>query len=96
MKVHEYTPHRDGPHGHGAHRKPDPPRAPLPEGAIRKQPASSVPFGEDIARHGGSVWVAYLDGQVVGVAATAGEARRMYRAARAKGGGGAEGGTGKS
>jgi hypothetical protein len=58
-------------------------RTPLPDGAIRKQLASTVPYGENIARRGGSVWVAYVGEQVVGVAATADEARRMYRAAKA-------------
>jgi hypothetical protein len=60
-------------------------RTPLPDRAIRKVPATSVPFGESITRRGGSVWCAYLHGELVGTAASAPEARRMYRAAAKKG-----------
>jgi len=51
---------------------------------IRKQPADSVPFGPDIARRGNAVYVAYDGERRVAVAATAGEARRLYRKALAK------------
>ena len=43
---------------------------------IRKVPADSVPYGPDICRVGKHVWAAYtLDGVLVAVGATRGEAR---------------------
>ena len=45
---------------------------------IRKQPASSVRYGDAIATRGNSVWCAYSDGELICVAATAKEACRKY------------------
>ncbi len=48
---------------------------------IRKVPADSVPYGENISRNGRTVWAAYDGETLVVVAATAGEARTKYREA---------------
>lgn len=56
---------------------------------IRKVPADSVPYGTSISRNGKHVYGAYdINGQLVCVAATAGEARRKYKSLTAKGMGG--------
>jgi heme exporter protein D len=48
---------------------------------ICKQPASTVPYGECVAR-GRYVWCAYgAEGELIAVAATAPEARAKFRAA---------------
>lgn len=52
---------------------------------IRKQPADSVPYGQDIARHGGCVYVAYDGDRRIAVAATSKEARELYKRARMRG-----------
>jgi YD repeat-containing protein len=53
---------------------PDPP-------TVRKVPADSVRYGDSISRNGSSVWAAYDgSGRLICVCATAGEARRKYRA----------------
>ena len=49
---------------------------------IRKVAADSVPYGENISRHGRTVWAAYDGEALVVVASTAGEARTKYREAR--------------
>jgi hypothetical protein len=50
--------------------------------AVRKIPASTVPFGESISRNGRTVWAAFDDAEVlVAVADTAGEVRVKYREA---------------
>jgi hypothetical protein len=46
---------------------------------IRKVPANSVPYGEQITRRGGYVWAAYDGDRLVCVAATVGEARRKFK-----------------
>ena len=51
---------------------------------MRKVPADSVPYGASISRNGSTVWAAYYDGQLVGVAATADAARRKWRAWRSR------------
>jgi len=47
---------------------------------LLKRPANTVRYGEQIARHG-YVWCAYSDDVLIAVAATVGEARRLYREA---------------
>ncbi len=49
---------------------------------IVKQPADSVPYGTDIARHGPWVYVAYDENdRRIAVGATVREARELYRRA---------------
>jgi hypothetical protein len=48
-----------------------------PKPTIRRELATAHRYGKDIAR-GPWVYCAYLDGKLVGVAATAAEARRMH------------------
>jgi hypothetical protein len=45
---------------------------------IRKVPADSVPYGESICRRGHHVWAAYDGTMLLGVYATAKEARRKH------------------
>lgn len=52
---------------------------------IRKVPADSVPFGEDICQRGNSVWAAYDGERLVCVAPTAKEARLRYQRIAMKG-----------
>lgn len=59
--------------------RPDPPGL-----SIVRVEAASVPYGTDISRNGKSCWAAYLDGVLIGVAATADGARRKYREWRAR------------
>ena len=49
---------------------------------IVKQPADSVPFGENICTRGHSVWCAYDGDRLVCVGATSKEARERYQVAR--------------
>ena len=49
---------------------------------IRKQPASSVRYGESISTRGGYVWCAYDGERLVAVAATAKEVHALYRRLR--------------
>ena len=49
---------------------------------VKKQSADSVPFGEQISRNGRFVWCAYDGGTtLIATAASAREARQLYRAA---------------
>ena len=68
-------------HGCGEHGNRISPRSPgRYQPAIRKVPASTVPFGESISRNSRTVWAAFDDAEVlVAVAATAGEVRAKYR-----------------
>lgn len=52
-----------------------------PNPTIRKRPADSVPYGENICTRGKHVYCAYDGDRLVATAATAGEARRKYRKA---------------
>jgi hypothetical protein len=57
--------------------KPRQPSAPI---EVRKVPATSVPYGEQICTRGKHVYAAYApDGTLVCVAATAPKARSKYR-----------------
>jgi hypothetical protein len=49
---------------------------------LKKVPADSVPYGEQITRRGGHVWAAYSGEQLVAVGATAKEARAKYTRVR--------------
>ncbi len=52
---------------------------------IQKVPCGAAPYGPDISRDGKSVWTAYIDGELVGVGSTAGQARRKgYAVIRAR------------
>jgi hypothetical protein len=46
---------------------------------VRKVPASTIPFGENASRNGQFVWCAYDGDRLVAMAATAKEARALYR-----------------
>lgn len=46
---------------------------------IRKVPADSVPYGEDICTHGKRVWAVFEDSKLVCVGATAKAAREAYK-----------------
>lgn len=48
---------------------------------VKKVPASSVRYGEDISTTGKWVYCAYDGDELVAVGATAGEARQRYRKA---------------
>lgn len=69
---------------HGNKISPSTPPHDNPE--IRKLRAEDVPYGENITRHGGYVYAAYVPGteRRVCVCATAPEARRRYRELRIK------------
>jgi hypothetical protein len=68
---------KDDRHGNRA-RKPSTGHRHKPA-ILRKQPAKSVRYGEQIATRGNSVWCAYdAEGALVSVAATADEVRRKY------------------
>lgn len=79
-------------HTHGNKICPSSPPQDRPD--VRKVPASSVPYGECVCRHGQHVYAAYEPGtgRLVCIGSTALEARRKYREARLKermsGGGG--------
>ena len=46
---------------------------------VKKVPASSVPYGEDICERGGYVWCVYNhEGRLIGVYASAKEAKRKH------------------
>jgi hypothetical protein len=65
-------------HGHGNHISPRSPDRYAP--TVRKLPADSVPLGSSISINGKHVYGAYDSSeQLIAVAATADEARRMGR-----------------
>jgi hypothetical protein len=49
--------------------------------AIRKEPAANHRYGKDTSRRGGIVYAAYDGDKLFCIAATASEARRLYREA---------------
>lgn len=63
--------------GHGNKNTPHTDAQDVPQ--VRKVRADSVPFGEDICRHGKHVWCAYDGDVLIAVTATADEARRKWR-----------------
>ena len=59
-----------------------PRRQPQDVPTLRKVPADSVPYGENISRNGRTVWAAYDGDTLVTVGATSEEVRIKYREAR--------------
>lgn len=66
-------------YGRGTHGTRNSPHTDGPKPDVRKVPADSVPFGEDICRRGTSVWAGFDGDKVICVEATAVEARRKWR-----------------
>lgn len=51
---------------------------------VRKVPANSVPFGEQVSGNGKTVWAVYLDGVLLCLGRTAKEAKHNYYGANAR------------
>ena len=55
-----------------------------PDVDVRKVPADSVPYGEQVSPNGRYVWAVYLAGELLCLGRTAAEARNNFYGARAR------------